>query len=208
MSQDHDDILLSVLIPSLPERLALLQPLALKLNEQAAGRPVELLIFTDNRVWPLGAKRNLMMHVCAGQFITHLDDDDDVTDDYVDCIVANLQEYPDTDVLCFSSRANLGDNLPFTVRTGLDFENEQTNVQKVLDAEGKETDVDYRPDVQRKPWHWCAWRRELARQGSFPEEFYGEDWKWLQQVIPLCHKEVRLDRVLHYYFYRKDVSLS
>jgi hypothetical protein len=201
-----DETVLSILIPSIPERLALLTPLVEKLSRQIADKPVELLVMMDNRKHPLGSKRNLMMSNCKGDFLAHLDDDDDISDDYVDSILSALQAHPDTDVLTFNSQSDLGDGFLFTVRTGLKFENEQTNITKRKQDDG--TEIDVREDIKRKPWHWCVWRASVARAGIFPVKFLGEDWHWIQQVTPLCQRETHIDKVLHYYFYRKTVSLS
>ena len=199
------DVVFSILIPTLPERIGFLEKLLEKLHKQLQDKPVELIVFGDNRRRPVGDKRNLMMDICQGEFLTHLDDDDLVSDDYVDCILKQLGETPDIDVLCISSQADLGDEMPFTVRTSLEFENEDSNIKKKKIAHNE---YDYRPDIRRKPWHWCVWKTEIARKGRFPAAFLGEDWIWVQQVIPLCKKEMILDRVLHYYFYRSGVSLS
>lgn len=200
------DIVLSILIPAIPERLALLGKLLPRLTEQIADKPVELLVVLDNKKRPLGEKRNMMMASCQGKYLTHLDDDDDISDDYIDAILAALSENPETDVLTFDSRADLGDGMPFIVHAGLQNENEQTNVtKKKLDDE---TEIDTREDIKRAPWHWCVWRSEIARTGKFPVEFMGEDWIWLQQVIPLCKIETNIPRILHFYYHRENVSLS
>lgn len=200
------EIVLSILIPAIPERLHLLNPLVEKLSKQIGDKPVELLIVVDNKKRPLGEKRNLMMDSCKGKFLTHLDDDDDVADDYIDSILACLTSDDMIDVLSFNSRADLGDNMPFTVITGLSHENEQTNITKRPQDDG--TEIEVREDIKRVPWHWCVWKTEVARQGRFPVEFMGEDWIWLQQVLPLCTCETHINKVLHFYYHRKDISLS
>jgi glycosyltransferase involved in cell wall biosynthesis len=202
------DVVLSILIPAIPERLGMLAELLPKLTKQLEDKPVELLVVVDNKKRPLGEKRNLMMDSCQGKYLTHLDDDDSVADDYIDSILAALAEAPDTDVLTFNSMADLGDGMPFTVHTGLKNENEQSNITKKKLEDGTETDIETREDIKRAPWHWCVWKTEIARQGRFPTEFMGEDWIWLQQVIPLCAVETNLPKTLHYYYHRKDVSLS
>ena len=219
------EVLLSILIPSIPERLQLLTPLVTKLQQQIGDKPVELMVMMDNRKQPLGTKRNTMMATCLGKHLTHLDDDDDVADDYVDAILGRLVEAPSVDVLSFNSQTDLGDGMPFVVKASLAYENQQTNIEErdievevpavPEDADGKGCDAytktekqQYRPDITRLPWHWCVWRSELARQGKFPVEFMGEDWVWIQQVVPLCKTETRINRTLHRYFYNKNVSLS
>lgn len=199
------DILFSILIPTLPERIKLLEKLLEKLHKQLQDRPVELIVLGDNRRRSAGNKRNVMMDICQGKFLSFVDDDDLVSEDYVSSILKQLQETPDIDVLCINSRADLGDQMPFTVRTSLAFENEDSNIKtKKIGL----TDCDYRPDIRRKPWHWCVWRTEIARQGRFPDQLSTDDWVWVQQVMPLCKKEAILDRILHYYYYRRGISLS
>jgi len=199
------EILLSILIPTLTERVECFRMLLGRLNEQVKGKPVELIVMGDNRQRPLGDKRNLMMDICQGKFLTHLDDDDFVSADYIDCLLKQIAETPEVDVISISSQADLGDKMPFVVRTSLAFENEDSNIKK---KKVGPSEYEYRPDIHRKPWHWCVWKTEIARQGRFPAAFMAEDWIWVQQVFPLCNKEAILDRVLHYYFYRPGVSLS
>jgi len=199
------EVKFSILIPAIPERIGLLSKLLEKLNPQTENQPVEVIILMDNKKRPLGDKRNLMMRECQGKFLAHLDDDDSISDDYVSSILAALDRNPNTDVVCFWQQADLGDNMPYTVYTSLAFENEDSNIAKKK-VDGKV--IQYRPNIRRKPWHWCVWRTEIARQGVFPLEFYAEDWLWLQQVIPLCRTETQIDKILHYYFYNKQVSLS
>ena len=193
------------MIPSIPERIELLTKLLGKLGLQVENQPVEVIVLMDNKKRSLGDKRNLMMRECQGTFLAHLDDDDSISDDYVTSILAAIDGAPKTDVVCFQQQSDLGDNMPYVVHTSLAYENEQsTFAEKKVDGKT----VKYRPDIKRKPWHWCAWRAEIARKGVFPPDLKVEDWVWLQQVLPLCKTEIRIDKVLHYYFYRKGVSFT
>lgn len=194
--------LLSVLIPSLVERISFLTELVQKLKTQSEGKRVEILVSMDNRTQNLGDKRNQLMSACKGAFLTHIDDDDTVSDDYIDTVLAEIEKAPTTDVFALSSRADLGDGLEFTVCTSLHFENEQSNISYTEDGKA------FRPDITRKPWHWCVWRSSVARLGKFPNEFMGDDWNWIQQVMPHCATEVRVDKPVHFYFHRPNVSLS
>lgn len=198
-------ILLSILIPSIPSRAELMKGLLAKLDRQIGDLPIEIIVLVDNRKRPLGAKRNSMMEICKGQYLTHLDDDDDVSGDYISTLLPLVKSATE-DVICFRSYTDLGDGMPFIVETGLSLENEQTNFVPIYELDG--TTRDYRPGITRKPWHWCVWKTSIAIQKKFPLEFYGEDWKWIDQVLPLCNSELKLDKVLHFYSHRKGVSLS
>lgn len=192
-------MLLSILIPSVFDRNPL--PLCQKLLKQIGEEPVELLVFTDNRKRPLGPKRNGLMDMARGQFITHIDDDDDVSDDYVASVLEAIRAHPESDVIVFNQQCLLlgygfGEN-PYIVRTGIEFENEDSRMVG-----------DIRVDIHRKPWHWCVWSSALAKSARFPELTMGEDWMWLKQIIPKVRHQHRIDKVLHFYRYDNRKSLS
>jgi hypothetical protein len=188
----------SVLICSILDRLDMATVLLRKLNTQAAGQPVEILCYTDNKAKPLPAKRNLLLAQAAGKFIAHLDDDDDVADDYIASVVAAALAQPDADVISFDQISNLEAKqpyeTPFRVRTGLGHPNEDAHV-----VDNK------RADIRRKPWHWCAWSARLAKTAVF-ESGYDEDWRWIKQMLPEAKIEHHIDRVLHYYRWSPKVT--
>jgi hypothetical protein len=185
--------IISVLISGLIERIDRILPLYYELLRQARGQKAEVLVLVDNRVaMPLEAKRNRLLAASKGRFVAFVDDDDWVAEDYVSAIIDMARQQPEADVICFQQSSSLGDGLPpFLVTPGLAYENEpcrQENGRWV--------------DLRRKPWHWCAWKGELARTVAF-ECGPDEDWVWVQSLLPFCTREARIERVLHYYrFYR------
>lgn len=192
---------LSILIPSVFERDA--RPLLDKLNKQIGTREVELLVLTDNRKRSLGLKRMILMGAAQGDYLTHIDDDDSVSDDYVDSVLdaIDAQAADPPDVIVFNSESRLlgygfGEN-PFVVRTGIEYENEESRMEG-----------DRRVDITRKPWHWCVWRSALAKTADFPDGYIDEDWYWLRQLMPKIKKQHRIDKVLHYYCYNAATSLA
>ncbi len=87
--------LLSVLITSLPERLeAHLLPLWRKLTAQAAatGAPtqVELVSLLDNRTRTIGEKREDLVQIARGLYVAFVDDDDDISPDYLPQLLAAI----------------------------------------------------------------------------------------------------------------------
>lgn len=183
---------LSILIPSIPSRLSMLKDLLEELDRQSKGLDVEILALSDNCKRQVGIKRNSLMQMAKGQYITHLDDDDFVAPDYIETILDCINNGTNPDVICFKSRSYIDDEQPFIVSTSLAYENEES---RYVDANAK-----LRNNIRRKPWHWCVWKNEIALKGSFPSDFYfGEDWHWLQQVIPLCVTETIIDKELHIY---------
>lgn len=187
--------LVSILVPGIAERTVMYGELMTKLFRQAQGEPVEILSILDNRSLKLAKKRNAMMKLSKGQFIVHLDDDDDVSEDFVTQLVRMALEAPKADVLAYSQQATLDDaGGPFIVRTGLSFENEEAH--KIEDRW---------QDITRKPWHWCAWSRKLALSAKF-ENTRDEDWQWLRQLTAKAKVEHRTDRVMHFYNFDRAIS--
>jgi glycosyltransferase involved in cell wall biosynthesis len=82
-------VLLSILIPSVPERADKLKELLEKLKPRAKSWPgqVEVLSLIDFRTMSLGEKRNRLMRIAEGKYVIHLDDDDRLTDDALDVLM-------------------------------------------------------------------------------------------------------------------------
>ena len=91
----------SVLIPTLVERQAVFERLVQKLTQQAKDdglqNEIEILDFPDNRENTLGFKRHELIAQACGEFIAFVDDDDDISDRYVQLIYSALREHPTVD---------------------------------------------------------------------------------------------------------------
>lgn len=166
-------MLLSVLIPSLPERLEKLREL-LSVLEAQSHPEMEVLVLMDNRRRNLGVKRNDLIRMARGKFIANIDDDDLVAPNYFASIADALRE--DVDLVAYDALCSLNGARYFRVNTGMGFPNEQP---QHLPGGGYS-------DIRRTPWHWCAWRRELALGCPFAEDRnYGdEDARWLALTLP------------------------
>jgi len=188
-------VLLSILIPTLPERIPFLTTLVWNLQQQMVPGETEFLALMDNRTMSLGDKRNRMMDLASGKFFIHLDDDDELQPGAVAAILRAIKDDPEADVISYNSTVYLEDDPPFVVRTGMGFENEQVR----RGPEGRWE------DIRRKPWHWCAWYHGIAKKGAFKGRV-DEDWQWLQQVLPHVDKEHHIDQALHVYRFRAKQS--
>lgn len=85
----------SILIPTIPGREASLQRLLTsireKVNRIAPTLRVEFSIDFDNRESSIGAKRQRLLQGARGKYTSFVDDDDDITDAYVEDLVAMVQ---------------------------------------------------------------------------------------------------------------------
>lgn len=193
-------MLLSILIPSIPERADKLAALLANLQPQikASNGEAEVLVLTDLRTMELGEKRNRLMQIAAGKFVIHLDDDDALVDDAVETLLQILDD-PKTDddqvdVIAYESESKIDDKPPFKVKTSIKYENEQVYCTKGIWG-----------DIRRKPWHWCCWRTEMAKRHKFIGRI-DEDWQWLSQVLPHVRAQFQLQQVIHIYRFNQHDS--
>lgn len=202
--------LLSVLIPSVPSRLGMLSCLMDELQHQIGSLPVEVLAFTDNKKRTIGEKRDALVQMANGKYFAFCDDDDWPMPEYVEEIVTAIRlneketelcrgvVYPNNmvDVIVFNQQVSLNGK-EFTVRFGLEYENEQAN----LDENGSYPSV-----VHRAPFHVCAWRSDLAKKYRFEKSQYGEDWAWSKQLIAEAKTQHRIEKTLHRYVFDDRVT--
>lgn len=175
-------VLLSILVPTVPGREHKLVKLLANLDPQIAKRDdVEMLVLRDNRGMTIGEKRNRMLAIARGTYVAFVDDDDEVTSDYVASIVPRLAEDPD--VVCFDVVVN-GHGAPKTCYYGLALHDQNL------------------PDrYHRKPNHLMVWRREIATSVPFPSVKTGEDTAWANEICGRADKEVRIAKTLYSYNY-------
>lgn len=185
-------MLLSILTPSIPRRRAKLDTLREDLRGWL-GDDIEWLVITDER--PSGPKRNEMMAAARGAYVMHLDDDEWLDPRFPSLVLPELRH--DYDLVAYDALASLNGCPFFRVRTGMDFPNEQPQHL----GGGRLS------DIRRRPWHWCCWRTELARQARFPEHHHGaEDALWLEQMYPKVRTWRKIDEAL--FIHRYDASDS
>jgi len=195
-------MLWSILIAAIPERYHSAQPLLYSLLEkQSVARmpDVELLYFMDNRRRTVGAKRNDLLRAAAGEYISFVDDDDDVSDKYVsqihDTIVKARKQPEPVDVICFPQRATLvQQGVVHECQYSLDYwRDREPDKRRQLDESGTKGVLNW----TGPPAHTMAWRKELLGGGTipfveFPEKNFQEDVDWVGRVCAMAKTEMRL----------------
>jgi len=165
-----------------------LHGLHMSVENQIEGWPVEWLALCDNRARSIGAKRQALVDIARGKYIAFVDDDDDVSDDYVERLLAAAET--NADVITFRQRA-IYNGLESEVHFGI---NNQ--------------DGPFTPGgiTLRAPWHVCAWKREAVAGCLFGESNYAEDLVWCQQARKRIRTAHHIDAVLH--TYRHDAATT
>lgn len=187
-------ILISILIPSIPSRLDKLTALIGKIEAQAHPQ-VEVLVYLDNKKRALGFKRNNLMDQAQGKFLCHIDDDDSVSERFVELLIPECAH--DVDLIAYDADCSLNGAPPFRVFTQLGAVNEQP---KHL-VGGRYS------NILRSPWSWCLWRTELARTCRFPEWFdAAEDAYFLNQILSKVKSHRKVNEVLYHHYYNASTS--
>lgn len=179
---------LSILTPTIPGREKQLLELTEKIQKQIGDLPVEHLSLCDNRKRSIGAKRQSLVDIAQGKYIAFCDDDDDISDDYVEEI---LKAAPvDADVITFEQDS---------------FYNE--HYSKIVFGLNNQ-DEGYRPNgiTLRAPWHVCAWKKSAVKTCQFGERNNGEDIIWSRQARRRVTTAFHIAKVLH--IYRHDARLT
>lgn len=95
--------LLSILIPTIPEREPVLKRLLGELSYQITKGnywdDVEILIDNDKKMFDggkhTGKKRQELTEKAKAKYVLHVDDDDDLVREYMDVVIAALRKNPD-----------------------------------------------------------------------------------------------------------------
>jgi len=179
--------ILSILTPAIWNRDSA-KFLAAAISEQIGNSRVEHLVLFDNRARSIGAKRQALVDIARGKYIAFVDDDDDISPDYVSSLLEAAQT--GADVITFRQRA-IYNGLESEVHFGV-------NNQDGLFTPGGIT--------LRAPWHVCAWKREVVQGCLYGESNYGEDLEWCKQARRRIRTAHHIDAVLH--TYRHDAATT
>jgi hypothetical protein len=183
-------IKLSILIPSIPSRFDRMTNLVKKLEGQIAGRDdVELIVLVDNKKRTIGQKRDAIKDLATGEYFSMIDDDDDVSDDYVESLCDAISKY-NVDVITFDSLVHI-EGKTGVVNMSIFNENKQWSPDAV---------------TYRQPFHMCAWKSNLFQRVKFPSMMYGEDAKWSERAMWVAQTEHHIDKILHHYYWDADIT--
>jgi len=183
---------LSILLCSVSARLYKLYALIEHLEKQTTNLPVEILWLGDNKKMSVGEKRNKLLQMAKGDYICYIDDDDWVSDDYIDCILKALETNPDT--VCFECQYSNAETL---VENHVYFN--RRNFNKDEDDKG----IRYRMVNHLNPV-----KRSIAIKIGFEEKNFSEDTAYAIKLwnSRLMNTDVTIPKIL--YHYRFDPAKS
>jgi hypothetical protein len=156
----------TVLVATIPGREQKLQSLLTSIREKvsriAPEIRLEICLDFDNRESSIGDKRQRLLHRAAGKYLCFIDDDDDITDAYVEDVRAMMQGNFQTMRL----RGKM-----------IDYEFVHSTSVKLSDP------MATKDTFQRPPNHLNPMLADIAKLIPFKSATYGEDLDW---TINLC----------------------
>ena len=182
----HLSIKLSILIPSVPERMNHLQRIIDELYKQSQNKPVEILVMLENKKRTTGEKRNILIEQAQGDYIVFVDDDDRVESNYIDTLCSTIDGNPGVDCIVFDVLVTTNGENPKVCKYGKEFEY------------GSDANFYY-----RKPNHIMCYARRIATQHKFLNKSYYEDDEWAARVSKDIVHQKRVPATLYYYDYIK-----
>ena len=196
LKYNEDEHILSILILTLEERADKLAALKSILEPQLNDN-VELVIVCDNREDTVGKKRNMALEQANGRYICFIDDDDTVSDTYVDDIL-NIVSCNDVDCCSLTGNIDLNEYPRGTFIHSLKYTEWG---EKIISGEGMNSVIEY----YRPPNHLNVVRRDIAKFVGFNDNMsVGEDRDYSIRLRNHLTSEASINNVLYYYDAKSD----
>lgn len=186
----------TILVPTIGERADLFRRLLDRLLPQldAFDGEVRVLAWHNNGSPALGVIRDSLVRDAGSEYVSFVDDDDLVAEDYVAAIMAALADRPD----------HVGFQLEYTT-DGIGREVVEHSLEHGTWHRRRTDNV-----LVRDFTHVDPIRRQHAMQGTFVTHRPGraEDRHWVKQVRPWLAggTEVYIGKILYHYLWRSDVT--
>ena len=193
-----NECLWSILIPTIEERKRAFQILFLNLTDQITKAGLQGIVcveyLSDNREMSVGKKRNELKKNARGKYISYVDDDDKVSDEYISAHYELIKdEKPD----CIGLIGVLSDS-----RTPV----KRKFVHSIIHSSYFEANgIYYRP-----PNHLNVIRKSIAVLFDFPNKNHGEDSDWAMNICraKAIKTERRIDKPMYFYNFNPSRSAT
>ena len=146
-----------------------------------------MLILSDNAKRPIGTKRNDLLKLSLGKYVSFIDDDDRISESYVDEILGEILN-GNPDVVVFNAEISFNGINPKLVKYGKEYDY----------CENKDA-------YYRHPNHLMVHRRENITE-FFKDVKTGEDDEWALRMLPKIQTQSRIDKILYYYDYNTNTK--
>ena len=141
---------------------------------------VEIIIYQDDKKITVVQKRNILIQQAKGEYITFIDDDDRVTDDYIKTLLQSIDKGYDS--ICF--------NVMYNPKGG---------IQKLVKYSCRMKDRELPTHYERATNHLMCTKRSIASNVKFKHVSFGEDSDWAKRLVRHIKTEGQINKVLYYY---------
>jgi hypothetical protein len=194
-NQMENNIKLSILVPSIPSRRyhflnSFLDRIEHQINN-IKRNDIELLLFYENKKRILGEKRNNLMDLAKGKFLTFIDDDDRISEDYLTSIMNEIDLHDNCDCIVFDCICTINGENPHHCKYGIEYPENNAKYPKIWTG---------------KPRHTMVFKTDLARKFRFPILTFGEDIQWANLICHSIKHQRRINKVLYHYEYNSSTT--
>lgn len=190
------EITLSILICSVntEERQIKLKKLINELNRQIsrnlAEELVEIIIDTDNMEKSVGEKRNDLIGKAQGEFICFIDDDDFITENYLNIILSNINSGIDILLIAIEH-----------IKNGLN----KNNIRPSLYINNLNTGEAV---FKTNHFHLCPHKKSIAKNVLFECVNFAEDMIYSQKMVRYINNSFSISEPIYIYFDNLEKSLT
>jgi hypothetical protein len=188
----NNNIKLSILICSLEieERQENLKKIISELNSQIcknyAENIVEVIVEKDNGLISVGEKRNSLLSKSNGEYICFIDDDDFISENYLNLILQNLKK----DILLIRIKHLINGVKSKSIQTSLYIDYLETN-EFIF---------------KTNHFHLCPIKKVIAENIKFQQINFAEDLDYSQKIVPLIQSYDFLEEEI--YIYNDNIEKS
>ena len=183
--------LLSILIPTTPERQVEFDRLLDRLEILSAGYSVKIISDDTGKQMTIGEKRERLYKAANGLYSWQIDDDDDIADNAIELIIGAIKSNPGVDVISFEEYCNMD---------GKEYKSNHSN--DYLDWEG-DGSFEF-PDgfhFHRTIFYKDVIKTELAKSVPFVYCRFGEDHLFAKDLKPHIKSEFHIAEQLYRYIH-------
>ena len=188
--------LLTIGICHLHERKEALESLLKHIQENTPQEymdKIEIMVNADDGEKSVGEKRNEILYSANGRFISFVDDDDKINEQYVIWIVNAIEHKRQLDSIGFTGQYYI-EGVP-----NMKFKHANVYGGNYRGSDG----VQYRPCNHLNPV-----RTSIAQQIGFPDKNHGEDSDYSDRLLKsnLIKTEIIIKPVMYHYFFSEEQS--
>lgn len=163
--------------------------LMIALGKQANKDAVEI-ICEKSETLSIGRKRNMLLQNASGDYIAFIDDDDEVSPNYVKLLMEGINK--GVDCCSLKGMYSVDGRMDGFFEHSLKYSEWRTN-----DVEDFRKGIKY----ERYPNHLNCIKSDIAKQFKFPEKNHGEDFDWSKQLHEsgLLRTEHYIEQLIYFY---------